>query len=112
MAMYHREAHQEGFYVLDGEAVLIVDGKERTLKQWDYVHCERDVPHVIVGAGEGALVLAVGGRVGGGGATYPVDAAAIEHGAGVEVETSDSREAYARFDALVASTYPEGLLPE
>ena len=56
MAMYHREPHQEGFYVLDGEAILIVDGEERRLKQWDYVHCERDVPHVIVGAGDGALV--------------------------------------------------------
>jgi uncharacterized cupin superfamily protein len=112
MAMYHREPHQEGFYVLDGEAILIVDGEERPLRQWDYVHCERDVPHVIVGAGDGALVLAVGSRVGEGGATYPVDAAAMKNGAGVEVETSDPREAYARFDEIVPSAFPEGLLPD
>jgi hypothetical protein len=70
------------------------------------------VPHVIVGAGEGALVVAVGSRIGEGGATYPVDAAAVKHGAGVEVETSDPREAYARFDEIVPSAYPDGLLPE
>ena len=55
--------------MLDGEATLIVEGEERALKRWDYVHCERDVPHVLVGADKGALVLAVGGRVGGDGAT-------------------------------------------
>src|SRR3954454_23124773 len=64
MAMYHHEPYQEGFLVLDGEAVLIIDGEERPLRKWDYVHCPRDVPHVVVGAGEGALVLAVGSRVG------------------------------------------------
>ena len=39
MAMYHWEADQEGFLVLSGEAILIVDGEERTIRQWDYVHC-------------------------------------------------------------------------
>src|SRR4051794_31983649 len=54
MAMYHHEPYQEGFLVLDGEAVLIIDGEERRLRKWDYVHCPRDVPHAVVGAGEGA----------------------------------------------------------
>src|SRR5205809_2845934 len=83
MAMYHHEPYQEGFLVLDGEAVLIIEGEERALKRWDYVHCPRDVPHVIVGAGEGAFVLAVGSRVGPQGVSYPVDETALEHGAGV-----------------------------
>src|SRR3954470_20011872 len=39
MAMYHHEPYQEGFLVLDGEAVLIIDGEERQLRKWDYVHC-------------------------------------------------------------------------
>jgi uncharacterized cupin superfamily protein len=112
MAMYHHEPYQEGFLVLDGEALLIIDGEERTLNRWDYVHCPRDIPHVIVGAGDGALVLAVGSRVGPDGGSYPFDATAVKHGAGVEVETSEPREAYARFSKLESSTYPGGLLPE
>lgn len=34
MAMYHWEADQEDFLVLSGEAILIVEGEERTLRQW------------------------------------------------------------------------------
>src|SRR5262249_18065852 len=48
MAMYHREDNQEGFLVLDGECLAIVDGEERQLKQWDYFHCPGGVPHVVV----------------------------------------------------------------
>ena len=110
MAMYHHEPYQEGFLVLDGEAVLIIEGEERALKRWDYVHCPRDVPHVIVGAGDGGLVLAVGSRVGPQGVGYPVDEAALKHGAGVETATSEPREAYARFGKLEASTGPDGPL--
>ena len=36
---YHWETEQEDFLVLSGEAILIVEGEERPLKQWDYVHC-------------------------------------------------------------------------
>ena len=39
MSMYHWEADQEGFLVVSGEAVLIVEGEERTLRAWDFVHC-------------------------------------------------------------------------
>jgi quercetin dioxygenase-like cupin family protein len=75
MALYHHEPHQEGFLVLRGTCRLRVEGEERELHEWDYVHCAPGVAHVIVGAGEEpALVLAVGSRVGGGGATYPEDA--------------------------------------
>ena len=37
--MYHWEADQEDFLVLAGEALLIVEGEERPLRQWDFVHC-------------------------------------------------------------------------
>jgi quercetin dioxygenase-like cupin family protein len=74
MALYHHEPHQEGFLVLRGRCTAIVEGEEVPLREWDYFHCPRDVPHVVVGAGdEPALVLAVGSRVGGGRATYPND---------------------------------------
>ena len=74
MALYHHEPHQEGFLVLRGACDLTVEGETRRLRAWDYFHCPPGVPHVLVGAGEEpALVVAVGSRVGGGGATYPND---------------------------------------
>ena len=36
---YHAESDQEGFLVLSGECILIVEGEERRLQQWDYFHC-------------------------------------------------------------------------
>ncbi len=112
MAMYHREPHQEGFLVLEGEAVLIVEGEERPLRRWDYVHTPRDVPHVIVASGEGAVVLAVGGRTGEDGVFYPAEPAAAKHGAAAEADTDKPREAYARFSPLVDSTYSGDFLPD
>ncbi len=98
MTMYHRERYEEGFLVLRGECLLIVEGQEVPLRQWDYFHCPADVAHAIVGSGEGSsLVLAVGNRVGPDAILYPRDETALEHGAGVEQETPDPKEAYARF---------------
>ena len=63
MAMYHWEADQEAFLVVSGEATLIVEGEERPLRAWDFVHCPPSTKHVIVGAGSGpCLVVAVGSR--------------------------------------------------
>ncbi len=56
-AMYHWETDQEGFLVLSGEAVLIVEGQERPLRQWDFVHCPAGTQHVIVGAGDAHCVV-------------------------------------------------------
>ncbi|HZO33654.1 MAG TPA: cupin domain-containing protein [Gaiellaceae bacterium] len=98
MTMYHREGTQEGFLVLRGECLLIVEGDEVPLREWDYFHCPADVTHAIVGAGTGSsLVLAVGSRTGDFGILYPRDDTALKHGAGVEHETPEPREAYARF---------------
>jgi uncharacterized cupin superfamily protein len=116
MSMYHWESEQEDFLVLSGEALLIVEGQERPLRQWDFVHCPPRTNHVIVGAGEGpCAVLAIGSRRpdanepwGG----YTVDEAALSHGAGVEEETDDADVAYARFPDAQPVRYPEGLLPE
>src|SRR3954453_22006347 len=51
MSLYHWEADQEAFRVVAGEAVLIVEGEERPLRAWDFVHCPPGRKHVIVGAG-------------------------------------------------------------
>jgi uncharacterized cupin superfamily protein len=115
MAMYHWEADQEDFLVLSGEALLIVEGEERPLRKWDFVHCPPGTKHVIVGAGGAScLVLAVGARdrsTGPDWGAYPVDEVAVSHGASVEHETSDPDEAYKRFPRREPSRYREGWLP-
>jgi quercetin dioxygenase-like cupin family protein len=117
MAMYHWEADQEDFLVLVGEALLIVEGEERPLRQWDFVHCPPETKHVIVGAGAAScLVLAVGARdrsTGGPGwGGYTVDEAALRHNAGAEEETTDPMQAYARVPHRQPTRYREGWLPE
>jgi uncharacterized cupin superfamily protein len=115
MAMYHWEADEEDFLVIGGEALLVVEGVERPLRQWDLVHCPAGTKHVIVGAGQGpCLVLAVGARVrstGPGWGGYTVDEAALRHGAGVEQETTDPKQAYARFPPREPARHREGWLP-
>jgi uncharacterized cupin superfamily protein len=114
MAMYHWEADQEDFLVLAGEALLIIEGEERPLRQWDFVHCPAGTSHVIVGAGASScLLLAVGVRdrsTGTEWGAYPVDESAIRHGAGVEQETTDPEQAYARFPQSEPTSYRTGWL--
>ena len=63
IGMYHREVDQEDFLVVAGEAVLIVEGVERPLRAWDFVHCPPGTAHMIVGAGDRpCAVIAVGAR--------------------------------------------------
>jgi uncharacterized cupin superfamily protein len=99
MGLYHWEADQEDFLVLEGEALLLVEGEERPLRSWDFVHCPPGTKHIIVGAGdEPCLVLAVGARKhqdtpGWGG--YTVDDVATRHSVGVVEETTDPHKAYA-----------------
>ena len=38
-SLYHRENVQEDFLVLTGECLAILDGEERALRAWDFVHC-------------------------------------------------------------------------
>jgi uncharacterized cupin superfamily protein len=114
IGMYHREADAEDFLVLVGEALLLVEGQERTLRQWDFVHCPPGTNHIVVGAGDGpCVVLAAGARehqTGDWGA-YTVDEVAHRHGVGVAEETSDSDVAYARFPPSQPTPYRDGLLP-
>ena len=114
--MYHWEADQEDFLVLAGEALLIVEGEERPLRQWDFVHCPAGTKHVIVGAGDGScVVLAVGARdlsMGPDWGGYTVDEAALRHRAGVEEETTEAAQAYARFTRRGPTRYREGWLPD
>ena len=115
MAMYHWEADQENFLVVSGEAVLIVEGEERQLRAWDFVHCPPNTKHVLVGAGNApCVVVAAGARINSvdnpewGG--YTVDEVALRHGAGVEQETTEPQEAYAALTRRQPTRYrPEWL---
>jgi uncharacterized cupin superfamily protein len=115
MSMYHWENDQEDFLVVKGEALLIAEGEERPLRQWDFVHCPPKMNHVIVGAGDGpCVVVAVGARQhqeGDGWGGYTVDDAAVRHDASAERETTDPHEAYARFPARRPTRYRDGWLP-
>ena len=110
-----RDADQEDFLVVHGEALLIAEGEERPLRQWDFVHCPAGMNHVIVGAGDGpCVVVAVGARQHQDGPDwggYPVDDAARRHNAGVDVETTIPEEAYARFTPRQPARYRDDWLP-
>ena len=63
--MYHGEIGQEDFLVVSGECSLVIEGEERHLKPWDFVHCPPWTEHVFVGAGEGpCVIVTVGARTG------------------------------------------------
>jgi uncharacterized cupin superfamily protein len=93
---YHREARQECFLVLSGECLLLVEGEERRLRAWDFVHCPPWTEHVFVGAGDGpCAILMIGQRPDPDEVVYPVSELALRHGAGVEAETGSPAVAYA-----------------
>jgi uncharacterized cupin superfamily protein len=108
---YHGEDAQEDFLVLSGECLLLIEGEERPLKAWDFVHCPAWTEHVFVGAGEGpCAILAVGSRTGED-VIYPASELARRHGAGVKVETRDPKESYAGIREDAGVGYREGWLP-
>jgi uncharacterized cupin superfamily protein len=110
--MYHGENAQEDFLVLFGECVLVVEGEERSLRQWDFVHCPAWTKHVFVGAGYGPCgILMVGTRPQQEELLYPVDPVARKHSAGVEIETTSGRQAYAPFVQGTEGPYRDGTLP-
>jgi uncharacterized cupin superfamily protein len=113
MGVYHREARQEGFLVVAGECLLIVEGEERRLRTWDFFHCPGGTAHIVIGAGSGpSVVIAVGARGGRKGIRYVVDPVARVHGAGVDEETKKSAEAYARFPQTARTRYRDRWLPD
>jgi uncharacterized cupin superfamily protein len=95
-ALYHSDSEQEAFLVLSGKCRLLVDGKERLLRPWDFFHCPAGTEHIFVGAGdEPCVILMVGARKETKRVTYPVSELAGRYGASVEEETSDPEQAYA-----------------
>lgn len=84
--LYHSETDQEDMLVLHGECILRIEGEERRLTAWDFVHCPPGTAHNFVGAGDGPCVIfMVGARSPDKGLFYP------------DVNTHSAREAYAPY---------------
>jgi uncharacterized cupin superfamily protein len=91
----------------DGECVVILDGEERPLSQWDFVHCPPNTAHVIVGAGDGpCVVLMVGARIAGRELVFPASETAAKYGVSVQEDTDDRAVAYAGWPPLKPGRFP------
>ena len=109
---YHAESTQEDFLVLSGECILLVEGQERQVGAWDFVHCPGGTEHVFVGAGsEPCVTLMVGARRPDDEIVYPVSELALRHGAGVQEEAHDPRDAYADLPPPRRAPLPDQGLP-
>ena len=112
---YHWETEQEDFLVLAGQGILIVEGEERPLKQWDFVHCPPGTKHAFVGAGDGPCVLLCASsrqfQKDGPWGYYCADETAARYNASSPEDTQDGAIADARFAPSEATRYPGALLP-
>jgi uncharacterized cupin superfamily protein len=106
---YHREGNQEGFLVLEGECLVVVEGEERVLRQWDFFHCPPQTGHIMIGGSQQPCVLfTFGSRLEGTHAHYPVEPAAAAHGVSVSNATDSSLEAYGpREPSRVSAPWPD-----
>jgi uncharacterized cupin superfamily protein len=110
--LYHGENNQENMLVLHGECVLLVEGEERPLKTWDFVHLPPWTEHVMVGAGDGpSAVLMIGRRRPDEELLYPVSELAARYGASSEEDTPDPEKAYAPFPAPRLERIDDDRLP-
>ena len=92
---YHREEAQEDLLVLSGCCLLIVNGEQRELETWDFVHFPAGVTHVVVGLDEPCAVLFVGYRDDPERLFYPASEVARRYGAASPEPTPDPAVAYA-----------------
>lgn len=113
---YHWETEQEDFLVLAGEAVLIVEGQERRLGRWDFVHCPPETKHAFAGVGGRPCVLLCASsrqfQKDGPWGFYCADATAARYNASSPEDTQDGSVAYARFSEPRPTRYRDGLLPD
>ena len=110
-SQYHWETETEAFLVISGEALLVVEGQERPLRQWDFVYCPPKTGHVLVGAGDGpSVILAMSSRENqqfGPYGEYPQNEVAAKYGASAK----DSEDPDADWPESEPSPYRDGWLP-
>jgi uncharacterized cupin superfamily protein len=91
---YHAEAAQEGFLVLSGECIAVVEGQRR-MRRWDYLHSPPGTAHITVGAGEEpCAILMFGSPDPSRKVEWIADDVAAKHGASVARTTGRDTEAY------------------
>jgi uncharacterized cupin superfamily protein len=97
--LYHSEGTQEDFLVLSGQCTLLIDGEERHLEAWDFVHVPAGTEHAFVGAGdEPCVVLMAGVREQPEHLLYPKSELAERYGASAKETTPDPDVAYAGYE--------------
>ncbi len=105
---YHREGAQEDFLVLSGCCRLLINGQEKQLKAWDYVHCPPGVSHVFVGDGDKpCAILMIGHRPETHKLYYPENELARKYGAASPEPTDNPHVAYADVTPRREITAPE-----
>jgi uncharacterized cupin superfamily protein len=111
---YHWETEQEDF-LLSGEALRVVEGQERPLKQWDFVHSPQETRHAFVGAGDGPCVLLCASsrqfQKDDPWGFYCADETAARYNASSPEDTQDGDVADARRAERRRTRYRDGLLP-
>ena len=109
---YHAEDAQEGFLVLSGECIAVVEGQERLMRQWDYLHSPPGTAHITVGVGTAPCAMLMFGspdpsrKV-----TWIADEVAAKYEASVARTTGDAREAYEALPAVVHVRAPAPFTP-
>jgi uncharacterized cupin superfamily protein len=102
--------------LISGDARLIVEGQERPLRQWDFVHCPPKTEHVIVGAGDRpCVVLCMSSRENqqfGPYGEYTANEVARRNKASPAEDVQDSDIAYAHLPAREYTRCRDGWLPE
>ena len=87
---YHAEEAQEDFLVLSGECLLLVEGQERRLGAWDFVHCPPMTAHTFVATETGpCVILAAGNRRDDLERVYRRSELALRYEAGSDVDTEN-----------------------
>ena len=88
--------------MLAGEGILLIEGEERPVRQWDFVHCPPEARHAFVGAGSGPCVLLCASsrqfQKDGPWGYYCSDPVAERYNASSPEDTQDSDLAYERFE--------------
>jgi uncharacterized cupin superfamily protein len=105
---YHAEAAQEGFLVLSGECIAIVEGEDRRMRQWDYFHSPPGTAHITVGAGEeGCAIMMLGSPDPKRKVEWIANAVAARHDASVARTTGRDTEAYGDLPPVVRVRPPK-----
>jgi uncharacterized cupin superfamily protein len=93
--VYHSEDAQEGFLVLSGECIALVEGDERRMRQWDYLHSPPGTAHITIGAGdEPCAILMFGAPDPHRTVEWIADEVAARYGASPPHTTNRDTEAY------------------